>query len=343
MPLVVLIPALAPSDNLLGVIDTLIADVRVEKLILVNDGSPASCDAIFHAATQRPKVTFLRHAVNLGKGAALRTGMNHFLCECGPDSVLVTADADGQHLPADILAVGEKALANRDALVLGCRAFSGEVPLRSWFGNTLTRRVFAFLSGRLLTDTQTGLRAIPRAFMPALLRVRASGYEFEMEMLMLSSRQHVPLLTTPIQTVYENGNSCSHFNPLWDSLRIYLVFVRFAAVSLLTAVVDFTVFAAALAATHSIGWGVTLGRALSGIVKITLGRNQLVRPQTSAAVVLAKFALMLAITGGIAWWGIMMLTTNLGWHPWLAKVIVELLLLAGCHQLQRRFVSSSNS
>ena len=335
MPLVVLIPALAPSDNLLGVIDTLVADTRVKKLILINDGSPASCDAVFAAAIQRPKVTFLRHAVNLGKGAALRTGMNHFLCECGEDDVLITADADGQHLPADILNVGEKALANRDALILGCRTFSGAVPLRSWFGNTLTRRVFAMLSGHRLTDTQTGLRAIPRAFMPALQRVRAPGYDFEMEMLMLSSRLRIPLLTVPIQTVYENGNRCSHFNPVWDSVRIYLVFVRHSLVNLLAGALDFITFAFTLAASASLGWGVALGRIVAGMVKLLPGRTKNGNP--------AKLVLSLAFTGLLVWGGTSLLTAKLGWHPWLAKIIMEVLLFFGALLWPRRLVSSAKS
>ena len=69
MPITVLIPALKPSGQLLSVIAALSADDRVNRIILVNDGSPPEYDAVFHAAANAPKVLALRHVLNLGKGA----------------------------------------------------------------------------------------------------------------------------------------------------------------------------------------------------------------------------------------------------------------------------------
>lgn len=338
MPLVVLIPALKPSDDLLKVVDALAGDDHVEKLILVNDGSPAESDPVFNTASRHPKVTLLRHAVNLGKGAALRTGMNHFLCECGTDDVLVTADADGQHLPADILAVGAKATTEPGALVLGCRAFAGEVPLRSRFGNTLTRKVFAFLVGREISDTQTGLRAIPRQLMPALMRVRASGYEFELEMLILAARSRVSIESVPIETVYEEGNRSSHFNPLWDSMRIYFIFARFVSSSLLAALVDFVVYALTLMATGSIGWSIGAARVVSGTMNFALNKSFVFRSNGGWWSALARYAALVVLLGSAAWALISVLTHQFGWSPYLAKVVVEGLLFVCSFAVQRDLV-----
>lgn len=223
----VLIPALKPGERLLGVIDGLLAIEPQLRIILVNDGSPPEYDPVFTTAAQRPSVTLLRHEHNLGKGAALRTGIRHFLDHAQENEILVTADADGQHLAADILAVAARAAQHPQSLVLGCRAFAGQVPWRSRFGNNLTRYFFRLFSGLRLTDTQTGLRAIPRALLPRLLSVKASRYEFELEMLMLAMRQGISFETVPIQTVYLDGNNASHFHPLFDSLRVYSVFARY--------------------------------------------------------------------------------------------------------------------
>lgn len=222
----VLIPALNPCDRLIGVIDELLSHDATE-LIVVNDGSLSTCDAVFQSAAAKSRVELLQHAENLGKGAALRTGIRRFLERAGPDDLLITADADGQHLPADILAVAALARKNPASLVLGTRAFRGDVPLRSRFGNDLTRFIFRLITGNRLTDTQTGLRAIPRTLMTRLLAVKADRYAFELEMLLLASRSKTPLLSQPIQTIYLEGNSSSHFRPIVDSARIYWVFVRY--------------------------------------------------------------------------------------------------------------------
>ena len=119
--------------------------------------------ATFAAAARFPNVQLLRHAVNLGKGAALKTAFNYVLCAMPDAAGVVTADADGQHAPEDIARVAEALAAQPDALVLGARAFGADVPLRSRFGNIVTRGIMHALLGRKLADTQTGLRGIPAA------------------------------------------------------------------------------------------------------------------------------------------------------------------------------------
>ena len=155
---------------------------------------------------------------------------------------VVTADADGQHHPADIERVAAVLMENPDALVLGCRTFDNAVPLRSRFGNILTRRLMQLLIGASLQDTQTGLRGIPAAMFAPLLRVEARGYEFELEMLIAARHLGVRIVEAPIRTIYEPGNQSSHFNPLTDSMKIYFVLLRFSSVSLITAVLDNLVF-----------------------------------------------------------------------------------------------------
>jgi hypothetical protein len=94
--------------------------------------------------------------------AALKTGINAILNTDIPIVGCLTVDADGQHLPEDILKTAEVFERNSSALVLGCRDFStGNVPAKSRFGNLLTRAVYKLSTGKTITDTQTGLRAIP--------------------------------------------------------------------------------------------------------------------------------------------------------------------------------------
>ena len=202
-------------------------------VVIVDDGSGPAYRDVFTRVAELPGVRVLRHAVNLGKGAALKTAMNHVLCALSAAIGIVTADADGQHHSEDVLRVAEALASNPEALLLGCRGFDRDVPLRSRFGNVLTRGVMHALLGRNLTDTQTGLRGIPAAFLPTLLRLETGGYEFELEMLIAAHQFSLPLVEVPIRTIYEPGNRPSHFNPHRrldeDLLRPAAIRVRVAA------------------------------------------------------------------------------------------------------------------
>jgi len=225
----VIIPAYQPGPELEPLVKALLSDGQTD-VIIVDDGSSPAHNAVFSALKGLPRVHLLKHPVNLGKGQALKTAFAYFLNKFPAGSPgVVTADADGQHLPADIEAVRDRLAGNPSALCLGTRRFKGVVPARSLFGNTMTRIVFRTFSGKAISDTQTGLRGIPGTFLSELLKVRANGYSFELEMLLMAVRSGLRVIEVPIETVYLPGNTTSHFNPLLDSIRIYSVFLRFAA------------------------------------------------------------------------------------------------------------------
>ena len=137
------------------------------ELILVDDGSGEAYACFFARAERDYGCRVLRHAVNQGKGRALKTAFNFCLQEFAGAAGVITADSDGQHSPECILACAEALLAHPEALILGCRCFEGEdVPARSEFGNKCTRMVMKYLTGITVSDTQTGLRGIPAFFMP---------------------------------------------------------------------------------------------------------------------------------------------------------------------------------
>src|SRR6476661_156767 len=105
--LAVIIPAYRPSAGLIDLVQIL-SQKALPAIVIVDDGSGPEFREIFERAAQFPKVQLLRHAVNLGKGAALKTAFNYALCTW-PDLVgVVTGDADGQHHPDDIEAVARR-------------------------------------------------------------------------------------------------------------------------------------------------------------------------------------------------------------------------------------------
>jgi len=219
-----LIPAYEPEVSIVDSAAALLRSGLFGGLLVVDDGSGTASAPLFDGLTLMGAVV-LHHVVNQGKGAALRTGFAHVLNEYPYAQAVVTLDADGQHLPEDVLAVTRESMAFPDSLILGCRSFGPGVPLRSRLGNAVTRHVSRLLAGLDVSDTQTGLRAIPHPFLPLLTRLEANGYEFEMDMLMLARRQGIKLREVPISTVYLEGNRSSHFRPLRDSALIYRAFL----------------------------------------------------------------------------------------------------------------------
>ena len=209
----VLVPSYKPGEALEILIRELL-DRDFEMIVVVNDGSGPEFDEIFARVARSPRVHLVEHGVNLGKGAALKTGLNYALVKCRNLHGVVTADGDGQHHPDDIVKVAEALPPDGNALVLGVRGFSGQVPLRSRLGNDITRGLMRTLVGQKLADTQTGLRGIPSHLIPHLLRMTSAGYEFELDMLLACKHQGFPVKQVPIRTIYLGNNESSHFHPI---------------------------------------------------------------------------------------------------------------------------------
>lgn len=134
----IVIPAYQPTSNLVELITSL-KDERIHEIVVVNDGSDKSCKDIFESIKILPKVVLLEHACNLGKGQALKTAFNYICLKNETELFgVITADADGQHLQKDILNCATALENNPTKLVLGCRVFDKNVPLRSRFGNVIT-------------------------------------------------------------------------------------------------------------------------------------------------------------------------------------------------------------
>lgn len=246
----VIIPSYEPDEKLITLL-TALQETGIRHVVVVDDGSGARYASFFARAAAFENCEVLRHAVNLGKGRALKTAFNHCLLTYGGASGsgaaafcgCVTADSDGQHTPSDILACMRSLSENPESLILGCRDFDGpQVPARSSFGNKCTRQVFRYLLGLSVSDTQTGLRAIPAFFMKKLMEVKGERFEYETNMLIETKNLNIPILEVPVKTIYIEENKTSHFNPIRDSLRIYLVFGKFLFSSLSSSVVDLLLF-----------------------------------------------------------------------------------------------------
>jgi len=328
----VLIPAYQPDEKLVRVVKSL--RERDIDVTVVDDGSGADYAHVFEQVSKMG-VCLLTHQKNRGKGAALKTGIAHIDKQTGVKGI-VTADADGQHTPHDIGLVIETMKRHPDTMVIGARSFSGDVPARSRFGNTMTRGIFRLATGIKVTDTQTGLRGLPRNLFKELMALEGDRYEYEMSMLLNMERWGVKYIEVPIETVYIEDNKSSHFHPLRDSWLIYGKILKFIASSAASFVVDYSLFALLSLAFHLDYWlSYFLARAVSSFVNFMLNRH-VVFSRGGKSSVIKYYLLVIAVMGiGI---GGGKLFTLLGIPDLLAKICIDLPLFFVSYTVQRKHI-----
>jgi glycosyltransferase involved in cell wall biosynthesis len=339
--LAVLIPAYQPGKALVELARELSRDFAA--VVIVDDGSGPAYGPVFEQAEKFSRVEIVRHATNRGKGAALKSGIEHIRATLPDVDGIVTADADGQHAPDDIVRVGRALVEHPQCLVLGSRKFQGDVPWRSRAGNAITRRVVHLVVGQNLSDTQTGLRGIPAILWPPLLLIEADGYEFELEMLIAARRQGVAVQEEPIRTIYQAGNPTSHFNPLVDSMKIYFVLLRFTSVSVMTAVLDNVVFYIAYRRTGHILASQALGRTFAVAFNYWMVRRSVFDSRRRHLAVLPQYLMLVLVSGAASYGGIRLLSDRAGVNPVAAKLAVETLLFFGNFAVQRLLIFRSRN
>lgn len=237
----VMIPAYQPDEKLIATITELV-DNGFRDIVVVDDGSTEISKDVFAQVERFAECTLLRHSVNRGKGAALKTAMAYCLNNKKNSEAVVTVDADGQHLVKDIEAVSSAALES-GKVVLGVRNFSqSHIPARSVMGNKITSAVFRIFFGMKIRDTQTGLRAFPKAYWQDMLEVTGERYEYETNVLLIMNRRSIPYRQVDITTVYIEENKSSHFRAVRDSMRIYALILKYVFSSGIATVIDELLF-----------------------------------------------------------------------------------------------------
>jgi dolichol-phosphate mannosyltransferase len=333
----ILIPAYRPGEVLIDVVRQL-ASGEQESIVVVDDGSGPAYASLFEEISRVPGVHVIRQLSNGGKGSALKCGIAFILSAYPEIDGIVTVDADGQHDPADVRKVWERFRETPDTLVLGVRCFEGGIPLRSKLGNLLTRRVMRAVLGSKLSDSQTGLRAIPNVLLRRAMKMPGSRYEFELETLIAAKHMGVRILEEPIRTIYEPGNPTSHFHPLLDSMRIGYVLLRFSMIGILSAVLDNLLFYLLFRATGSIVGSQVGARILSVFFNYSAVRRAVFLSDEPHRVLLPRYLLLAVISCGLSYTGITVLTAAFQVNVLLAKILIETSLFIVNLTVQREWV-----
>lgn len=348
MKIIVMIPSLSPDRSLIEYVQA-VAHEDFYKIVVINDGSCEEYNEIFSRISQIEKCTVLTHDVNKGKGRALKTGIEYVLKEYSDCSGIITVDADGQHKLNDILRVASAIQENDNRLVLGSRDFNApNVPPRSSFGNKLTSFVFASMFGQNLMDTQTGLRGIPRKLLPIMLTINGERYEYEMNMLIECRRKKIEIYEIPIETVYIGDNDSSHFRPVVDSVKIYLLifksFLSFIFTSVSCTLLDlllFTILATMILPddfAHRIQISTVIARIISCSINFLINKNIVFQKKghlrSSAAKYLCLAVVQMLISANTVNW----LYHLLQWHEVIIKIAIDTMLFFISYTIQKKFV-----
>lgn len=338
---VVIIPAYEPDGKLI----TLLKEIKENTgftAIVINDGSSSGLGELFDEAAEYAVV--LHHLTNSGKGIAIKTGLSYIKDNFPEDTVVITMDADGQHKVSDAVKVFETAAENKGSLVIGSRVFSGKVPLRSRFGNSVTRFVYKIVTGIKVKDTQTGLRAFDAALIPFMLDVKGSRYEYEMNVLLECSRQKINIEQVQIETVYIENNQSSHFNPVKDSCRIYKEIVKFCASSLIAFCTDYGIYSLMIFLTRDLTLSLKIAmsnivaRIISSSLNFYINKKYVFKSKEKLLLSAIKY---FALAGGILFINtfiLSILVKQAGIGPHLSKLMVEITLFIVSWLVQRLFV-----
>jgi len=328
---VVLIPAYKPDPRMLDVIAGLAACEF--DLVVVDDGSGDAYRPLFDEVAK--SAVLLRHEVNRGKGAALKTGIAYVDRTYGEPYVIVTADADGQHRIEDIVKVSRVAADHPDSLVLGKRILHKNTPFLSRLGNGTTRLFFHLETGKYVYETQTGLRGFGADLARDFLRIPGKRYEFESDMMLICADR--PIIEVDVETVYFDNNAGTHFRPLVDTLRLHREYYRYKLPSLIAAAADYLLFVLLLLVFPGAVIPAQFGsRALSLALKALLHRAIFYSERLRPARYLITCAVILAVETGLVA-GL----CALGLGPYLAKLLAGFSVIFLSIGLRKLFVTFS--
>ncbi|MBQ9890213.1 MAG: glycosyltransferase family 2 protein [Firmicutes bacterium] len=364
----IIIPSLDPDEKMVNTVGGMIA-AGFEHVVMVDDGSHEENKKYFAEAMEKypAQCDLIVHEVNKGKGRALRDAFA-WVSDNLPDvRGVITVDGDGQHTPEDTVRLAKEMEARPGSVILGCRDFSlSHVPTHNRLGNRISSFVYRVVYGIKLSDTQTGLRAVPAEYLRDFAeKVEGDRYEYETNMLIYIKDKGIPYGEIPIQTVYIDDNSSSHFNVIKDSYRIYKPIILFVLGSCIATVVDLVVFSilnaltekgvgvfAAAAAfinrhfikdytTASLFIPTAVARIVSSLVDYNFSRTKVFGSKAPARKTIWKYYIICAVRMLLSWLFLSFLTNILhaqGLIVTLLKVVVDLILFFISYNWQRTWV-----
>ena len=352
--ILIVIPAYEPDRRMIALLKSL-KENDLGDVILVNDGSSPEYDKIFSEAKKiiENRGILLKHKVNKGKGRELKKAYIYILENYDNVVGVITADSDGQHTAGAIGKIKKKLLGYPNNLILGVRDFSGTgIPWKSRFGNNLTEKIFMYIAGIHVSDTQTGLRGIPKEFMKQLLDVKGERFEFEMRMLLESAGKY-QITEVAIETIYDSvENHQTHFNPVMDSIRIYRIlgekFLKYIFVSFSSSMIDillFSVFCILFKEGYPntyIAMATVIARVISAFYNYLLNYKIVFQSKESMKMSGMKYVFLATLQMGLSALLVTVFVNMLLIIPeFMVKMMIDVILFFVSYHIQQKYIFNS--
>lgn len=346
----IIIPALEPELEFCEYVRKL-QKIEHSHIVVIDDGSGESYQTVFQMLEHMENCVVLTHHKNEGKGAALKTGFQYVKEQAEEGDHIVCVDCDGQHAVEDVIAICEKMKQYPGTLLLGSRNFSSKnTPFRSLIGNRTTSFFLWMLSGKWLSDTQTGFRAFDTSLLDPMLEVPGTRFEYEMQVLLTCIQNKIPVRTESIRTIYQDGNSGSHFRPVRDSFGVlgalFSNIGKFGLSSFLCALLDVCLFWLMLNMAgngnrmfglHTVFAATVVARIASAGTNYMMNRHLVFESKTRSRSLIRYALLCCALTAASA---VSVFGMTRGFHinPATSKIVCDSILFFVSYRIQKNWV-----
>jgi glycosyltransferase involved in cell wall biosynthesis len=219
MKIITIIPAYNEENAIENVVK---GALKYSDVMVVNDGSQDHTSKRAIDAGAR----VIKHDKNLGKGAAIKSGLKN--ASKYDYNVIILIDGDGQHNPEHIPLLAS--YINDFGMVLGSRFKDGNpenMPVQRRLSNKITTKLIRYVTGYELTDSQSGFRALSANASGLFLDIKYDDYVYESEMLYIASKNNIEIVEIPIPSIYGLEKSyVSKIHVLRYLLFIVNLFIR---------------------------------------------------------------------------------------------------------------------
>ena len=199
MKFVTIIPAYNEEEAIKSVVR---CALKYCDVLVVDDGSS---DNTYNLA-KNAGAKIVKHEKNMGKGAAIKSGLKESLNN--DYDILILLDGDGQHNP-DCIPLFISSMDSSE-LVIGSRFKNGNtenMPVWRKLSNKITTNLIKFVTGYRLTDSQSGFRAMSRNAAGLFLDIKYDDYVYESEMICRAAKHKIKVSEAPIPCTYGNEKS----------------------------------------------------------------------------------------------------------------------------------------
>ncbi|MGA2677517.1 MAG: glycosyltransferase family 2 protein [Methanobacterium sp.] len=176
--------------------------LKYSDVLVVDDGSTDKTSPLAVAAG----AMIIKHQINLGKGAAIKTGLKKVLND--DYKIIILMDGDGQHNPQCIPLIASGI--GKAKIIIGSRFINGNQPgmtIMRRLSNKLTTINLKSITGYQVTDSQSGFRAISSDIAHYFINIPYNDYIYESELIYQASKKNVIINEKSIPCTYKNEKS----------------------------------------------------------------------------------------------------------------------------------------